>query len=124
MDLKFADLPNGLQAAGKIPALGWLQIIAFVGTIEVYNLQSEPKQYAGDYEGYGAFGIPFAKGIADKEKKEKSLLAEINNGRLERVVRKCLFEANPPKAVDIQISLRPSCMHICTAHVCASPGEG
>merc|ERR1712217_743001 len=52
------------------------------GTIEIYNLQSPSKQYAGDYEGYGAFGIPGGKGIDDTEKKEKSLLAEIHGGRL------------------------------------------
>merc|ERR1712217_453322 len=40
------------------------------------------RQYAGDYDGYGAFGLPGGGGIADTEKKEKSLLAEINNGRL------------------------------------------
>merc|ERR1712151_554688 len=69
----------------KIPGLGWLQILAFVGYIEGTNLQSPPKEYAGDYEGYGAFGLPGGGGIADKEKKEKSLLAEINNGRLAMV---------------------------------------
>merc|ERR1712039_748911 len=51
----------------------------------IYNLAGQTKEYAGDYDGYGAFGIPFGKGIADKEKKEKSLLAEINNGRLAMV---------------------------------------
>merc|ERR1712060_563457 len=39
----------------------------------------------GDYDGYGAFGIPFGRSIEDTEKKEKSLLAEINNGRLAMV---------------------------------------
>merc|ERR1712151_688311 len=61
---------------------GWVQILAFVGLIEVFNLQSEPKEYPGDYELFGAFGIPGGGSIEDKEKKEKSLLAEINNGRL------------------------------------------
>merc|ERR1712187_337599 len=60
-------------------------ILAFIGTIEIYNLQSPSKQYAGDYEGYGAFGLPGGRSIEDKEKKEKSLLAEINNGRLAMV---------------------------------------
>merc|ERR1712190_662568 len=64
---------------------GWLQIVAFVGTIEVTNLQSETKEFAGDYEGYGAFGLPRGPGIADPERKKKSLLAEINNGRLAMV---------------------------------------
>merc|ERR1712242_675131 len=51
----------------------------------VSNLQSTTREYAGDYEGYGAFGLPRGPGIADKERKQKSLLAEINNGRLAMV---------------------------------------
>merc|ERR1711972_253385 len=52
----------------------------------IYNLAgTEVKKYAGDYDGYGAFGIPFGRSIEDTEKKEKSLLAEINNGRLAMV---------------------------------------
>merc|ERR1712003_350164 len=76
---------NGLGAAAKVPLIGWLQIVAFVVTIEVFNLQSEPKEYAGDYDGYGVFGLPGGQTIADKEQKEKKLLAEINNGRLAMV---------------------------------------
>merc|ERR1712203_429109 len=51
----------------------------------IYNLQGVPGKYAGDYEFYGAFGIPFGKGIEDAAKKEKSLLAEIHGGRLAMV---------------------------------------
>merc|ERR1711920_938354 len=29
MDLKFADIPNGLAAVSKIPALGWVQMVAY-----------------------------------------------------------------------------------------------
>jgi len=82
LELKFEDIPNGFQAIDKIPGIGWVQILAFVGLIEIFNLQSEPKEYPGDYELFGAFGIPGGGSIADKDKKEKSLLAEINNGRL------------------------------------------
>merc|ERR1719367_486752 len=81
-ELKFEDIPNGLKAVFQIPGIGWVQILAFVGLIEIFNLQSEPKEYPGDYELFGAFGIPGGGSIEDKAKKEKSLLAEINNGRL------------------------------------------
>merc|ERR1712038_912724 len=81
-ELAFADIPNGFGACTTIPLIGWFQMIAFVGLIEVTNLSSEPGQYAGDYAGYGAFGLPFGKRIEDPVKREKSLLAEINNGRL------------------------------------------
>merc|ERR1719378_793438 len=83
--LAFEDIPTGLAALSKIPGLGIVQIIGFVGCVEIYNLQSEGKTYAGDFSGYGAFGLPGGGSIADKEKKEKSLLAEINNGRLAMV---------------------------------------
>ena len=81
--LAFTDIPNGLAATSKVPLVGWAQMVAFAGIIEIFNLQGvSPTGTAGDYEGYGAFGIPFGKGIADAEKRKKSLAAEINNGRL------------------------------------------
>merc|ERR1712187_788083 len=39
----------------------------------------------GDFENFGAYGIPRAGGIADPERRKKSLTAEINNGRLAMV---------------------------------------
>merc|ERR1719482_2152426 len=74
--LAFADVPNGLAAWNAVPAVGWWQMIGFVGCIEVANLSSAgDKEYAGDYDGYGAFGVPRGGTIVDKEKKEKSTLA-------------------------------------------------
>jgi len=81
MNLSFTDIPNGLKGAAMVPLAGWLQIITFVGIIEVTNLQKIQDKVLGDY-GYGAFGIPFGKKIENDEKKFKSLTAEINNGRL------------------------------------------
>eukprot|EP00439_Symbiodinium_sp_Y106_P008602 s5517_g1.t1 len=80
-NLAFTDIPNGLKGAAAVPLAGWLQIVTFVGIIEVTNLQSIQTDVLGDY-GYGAFGLPFGKKIEDSEKKMKSLNAEINNGRL------------------------------------------
>eukprot|EP00913_Durusdinium_trenchii_P014569 g13668.t1 len=77
----FADIPNGLKGAAAVPLAGWLQIITFVGIIEVTNLQKQQDEVLGDY-GYGAFGLPFGRKIEDRGKKKKSLTAEINNGRL------------------------------------------
>merc|ERR1712084_211573 len=34
-DLKFADIPNGLAAISKVPALGWAQIVAYAGFCEL-----------------------------------------------------------------------------------------
>eukprot|EP00415_Alexandrium_ostenfeldii_P002944 UN2944 len=36
-DLKFADVPNGLGAISKVPALGWAQIVLFAGTLELFK---------------------------------------------------------------------------------------
>ena len=35
--IHFADVPNGLKACSAVPASGWLQIILYVGLIEVYH---------------------------------------------------------------------------------------
>jgi len=35
LDLKFADIPNGLAAFSKMPALGWAQIAAYMGFCEL-----------------------------------------------------------------------------------------
>merc|ERR1712176_706179 len=91
--LAFADIPNGFEAAAKVPGTGWAQIVGFVGCIEIYNLQ-EGVDTPGDYNGYGAFGLPFGKKIADEEKRKKSLLAEINNGRLAMVAIIGMFFQN------------------------------
>merc|ERR1712038_609087 len=57
--LKFEDIPNGLGAVSKVPAAGWLQIIAYFGFCE----------FSGGFE----------------EEKTKKLSAEIANGRLAMV---------------------------------------
>jgi hypothetical protein len=33
--ISFADVPNGLAAASKVPGGGWLQIVMFAGVMEV-----------------------------------------------------------------------------------------
>jgi len=74
--LKFDDIPNGLGAIAKVPAAGWLQIIAYCGFCETSKDQSP--------------GTPGAKGdfdfkvltSADPAEKTKKLAAEIANGRL------------------------------------------
>merc|ERR1712061_332508 len=43
--VKFEDIPTGLAALSKVPGYGWMQIIGFIGTIEIYNLQSPSKEY-------------------------------------------------------------------------------
>merc|ERR1711959_415572 len=74
--LKFADIPNGLGAISKVPALGWAQIVALFGFTE----------FSGGFEDYKS-GTPGDYGFkvitsADMTERTKKLAAEIANGRL------------------------------------------
>merc|ERR1711972_158356 len=77
--LKFEDIPNGLGAISKVPAAGWLQIVAYFGFCE----------FSGGFEDYKS-GTPGDYGWKvltsdDAEEKTKKLAAEIANGRLAMV---------------------------------------
>merc|ERR1711959_4656 len=48
--LKFADIPNGLGAISKVPALGWTQILAYFGIVEFLGGWDDYKSGTpGDY---------------------------------------------------------------------------
>merc|ERR1712061_744497 len=77
--LKFEDIPNGLGAISKVPAAGWLQIVAYFGFCE----------FSGGFEDYKS-GTPGDYGWKvltsdDPAEKTKKLSAEIANGRLAMV---------------------------------------
>merc|ERR1712151_592214 len=78
--VKFADVPNGLAALGKVPALGWVQIVFFAGIIEgAFGVTSDYKNGTpGDY-GWKVITSD------DPAEKEKKLAAELANGRLAMV---------------------------------------
>merc|ERR1712060_998134 len=74
--LKFADIPNGLAAISKVPALGWAQIVAYAGFCELSAGSDDWKTGTpGDY----GFKVLTSDDPAEKTKK---LAAEIANGRL------------------------------------------
>merc|ERR1712151_184916 len=74
--LKFADIPNGLAAIAKVPALGWAQIVAYCGFCELSAGSEDWKTGTpGDY----GFKVLTS---SDPEEKTKKLSAEIANGRL------------------------------------------
>merc|ERR1712157_76529 len=74
--LKFADIPNGLAAISKVPALGWAQIVAYCGFCELSAGSGDWKTGTpGDY----GFKVLTSSDPAEKEKK---LNAELANGRL------------------------------------------
>merc|ERR1719343_1429250 len=85
MDLKFADIPNGLAAVSKIPALGWVQMVAYAGYCEV----SGPTTRAANTSDYsditpGDYGFKVLTSD-DPAELTKKLNAEIANGRLAMV---------------------------------------
>jgi hypothetical protein len=59
--IKFSDMPNGLSAISKVPALGVAQIVGFAMLIElnVYNntVNDEPGNYGAGFLGLSSVGI-------------------------------------------------------------------
>uniref|UniRef100_A0A7S1WDL0 Uncharacterized protein n=1 Tax=Alexandrium catenella TaxID=2925 RepID=A0A7S1WDL0_ALECA len=81
--LKFADVPNGLAAIGKVPVEGWLQWVALCGFYELcVNVPQDPAD-PGNY-GRGRLGIT-GESIADPNSRKRSLNSELANGRLAMV---------------------------------------
>merc|ERR1719195_1584539 len=72
--LAFAEIPNGLGAISKVPALGWGQIVAYCAACEISGMQNRS-------DAPGDFGWKLLTS-ADPEEKKKKLAAEIANGRL------------------------------------------
>ena len=73
-NLKFSDVPHGMAALGKVPALGWIQVVALAAAMELVLWPA--KDYSSDY-GTGYFGFAL-----DAEEKKFKLEKEISNGRL------------------------------------------
>mmetsp|Transcript_22989 Transcript_22989/g.63842 ORF Transcript_22989/g.63842 Transcript_22989/m.63842 type:complete len:336 (-) Transcript_22989:91-1098(-) len=82
-NLKFADVPNGLAAIGKVPTEGWLQYIALCGFYEIVVNQPQDPVEPGNY-GRGQLGFT-GQSIDDPERRKRSLNAELANGRLAMV---------------------------------------
>merc|ERR1712204_75840 len=73
--VSFADIPNGLGAISKVPALGWGQMVLYCAACEGAGANNR-----GD--GAGEFGWKVLTS-SDPEAKRSKLAAEIANGRLE-----------------------------------------
>merc|ERR1719412_771448 len=77
--LKFADVPTGLAAIAKVPALGWAQIVAYCGFCELSAGSDDWKTGTP-----GDFGWKVLTS-SDPEELQKKLAAEVANGRLAMV---------------------------------------
>eukprot|EP00567_Pseudictyota_dubia_P010331 CAMPEP_0197439618 /NCGR_PEP_ID=MMETSP1175-20131217/6326_1 /TAXON_ID=1003142 /ORGANISM="Triceratium dubium, Strain CCMP147" /LENGTH=194 /DNA_ID=CAMNT_0042969565 /DNA_START=58 /DNA_END=642 /DNA_ORIENTATION=- len=73
-NLKFSDVPAGVDGIRAVPTAGLLQILFFFALVELAWMPAS--KYDGDY-GVGWFG----DNIADPEEKARKLNAEMNNGR-------------------------------------------
>merc|ERR1712039_1036517 len=88
LDLKFSDIPNGLAAFSKMPALGWAQIAAYMGFCEL----------SGGFDDYRT-GTPGDYGwkaltSSDPLERTKKLQAELANGRLAMIAIIAMFVQN------------------------------
>jgi len=77
-DLQFSDIPNGLGAFTKIPGLGLLQLVAFVGLLETYVWKQQDSGIPGDF---GIDWFSTTGGELSDETKTRLRNSEINNGR-------------------------------------------
>merc|ERR1719157_30735 len=73
-DLKFSDVPTGIDGYKAIPVAGLAQILAFFALVEMAWMPAS--KYDGDY-GVGYFGTD----IKNPEEKATKLNVELNNGR-------------------------------------------
>ena len=73
-NLKFSDVPTGIDGIRAIPTAGLAQILAFFALVELAWMPAS--KYDGDY-GVGYFGTD----IEDPAEKARKLNVELNNGR-------------------------------------------
>lgn len=71
----FDSIPNGVEAIGAIPSLGWLQLVASIGYWELIGWEDKKGTEIGDY-GFYLGKAPEGDKLTDLRTKE------IQNGRL------------------------------------------
>merc|ERR1712151_536029 len=81
--LSFEDIPNGLAALSKVPAVGWSQIFLFGGLLETGYFAQEDDRAPGNFTNAGPLGEPNgASSMTGAESRKTKLNAQLANGRL------------------------------------------
>jgi hypothetical protein len=77
---KFADIPAGIAALDKIPQAGLVQIIAFIGFLELAVMKdvSGLGEFVGDFRN-GAFDLGWDTFSPEEQERKRAI--ELNNGR-------------------------------------------
>jgi hypothetical protein len=78
-DVNFADIPAGHPAVFKVPVAGLIQILAFVGYLEIFAFKQQEGSYPGDFTA-SAFPVGFL-GANDEASQSKLRAQELNQGR-------------------------------------------
>merc|ERR1719191_2031184 len=120
--ISFADVPNGLAAASKVPGGGWLQIVMFAGVMEVLGFGTKKTDEPGNY-GAGSLGCFILGPVRDAETRKKKLNAELANGRLAMMAiigmfyqdgltgsawgDWALYDASPLRAFEEELGVQP-----------------
>jgi len=84
--VKFADLPNGIKGFAAIPPLGKLQILLFIGLMEVatwpfYDFSNPWRPTVRTDKAPGDVAGDFWVRYSDADEKNTKLNIELNNGR-------------------------------------------
>eukprot|EP00930_Biecheleria_cincta_P031629 TRINITY_DN2194_c0_g2_i1.p1 TRINITY_DN2194_c0_g2~~TRINITY_DN2194_c0_g2_i1.p1 ORF type:complete len:385 (-),score=71.18 TRINITY_DN2194_c0_g2_i1:276-1313(-) len=82
LGLKFTDVPTGFAAFSKVPLSGWAQMVAFAGTVELFQYVDDPERAPGDFKNAGLLGVPNGYLNCPEDQRQKKLAAELANGRL------------------------------------------
>jgi hypothetical protein len=78
--LKFADIPNGYAGLEMIPYMGKIQLLLFIGALEVFAWKQEPNSFPGDFSATELFPVGWIADYDDATKLRKRTI-ELNNGR-------------------------------------------
>jgi Chlorophyll A-B binding protein len=80
--IKFADIPNGIAAIEKVPALGWIQIMFLIGAIDFTGFLGSAKPQGSQYFDAGFLSFDIGTPDMDPETLKTRTENEVSNGRL------------------------------------------